>query len=288
MNNEIGIKYTLTGPNGGVAVFNDQTDPNYVGALTEVTGFDNPDVRENADDLVQMDGGIHGDFFYGRRPITMTGLILNPASATERNARSDKLTRAADALRADATLAFTPSGGVPSVMWVRKNQPTRITGAWQKQFQLALVAADPRIYSSALHTSTVSAGTSTPVGRSYDKGYGIDYGPASPVGQALVTNAGTTLTYPVLTITGPASNPQITNMTTGQRISLIYTLADGEQLVVDTLNRTVRLGGTTDRYGAVDFGNTSWWGLVPGVNDIRLASFSSGASLRVDWRDAWL
>lgn len=289
MNNEFGIKYTLTGPDGTSAVFNDQADPNYVGVLTEITGFDSPDVRESADDLVQMDGGIHGDFFYGRRPITMTGLILNPSGLTDRADRAMLVSRASDAMRGDASLVFTPPGGVQSIIWVRRQQPLRITGGWQKQFQLQLVAADPRVYSYALNTAVVMASASSgDVGRAYDKQYDIDYGPAAPSGQVLITNGGSTLTYPVLTITGPATNPQITNMTTGQRISLAYTLVAGEQLVIDTLNRTVKLGGVANRYGAIDFLNTSWWGLVPGVNDLRIASFATGASLRVDWRDAWL
>lgn len=59
---------------------------------------------------------------------------------------------------------------------------------------------------------------------------------------------------------------------------------------MDTLNRTVRLNGTDSRYSAVDFVNTDWWGLLPGTNELRLRYFSSstGAGLRVDWRDAWL
>jgi hypothetical protein len=58
--------------------------------------------------------------------------------------------------------------------------------------------------------------------------------------------------------------------------------------VVDTLNRTVKLGGIADRYGAVDFLNTEWWGLASGNNDLRMGGFGSGASLLVEWRDAWM
>jgi hypothetical protein len=288
---EFGTKYTLTGPSGAVATFNDSTDPNYIGMLTDLSGMDSPEVRENADDLVQMDGGIHGDFFYGRRPITMSGILLNPADASDRNARINKLSAASDAMRGDAVLDWTPSGGVHQFIRVRRQQPLRVSGTWQKEFQVALVAADPRIYSFALNSLTVpAAAATTDFGRAFDSGYDIDYGPAAVNGQALVTNAGTTLSYPILTITGPGSNPSISNLTTGGRVSLLYTLGVGETLVVDTLNRTVMLGGVSSRYGAIDFLNTTWWGLAPGVNDVRLAfsSFSNGASLRVDWRDAWL
>lgn len=288
---EINARYTLTGPDGTVAVFNDQTDPNFIGMLTEVTGLDSPEVRESADDLVQMDGGIHGTFFYGRRPITMTGLILNPASITERNARQLRLSQASSAMRSDATLSWTPSGYPAQQICVRRQQPLRVTGAWQKQFQMQLVAADPRVYSAALNSSTiVTSAASGTAGRTYAKSFNIAYSATPPLGQLLLTNAGNATTFPVLRVYGPGNNPVISNFTTGQQIKLIYTLGAGDWLTVDTLNRTVMLNDATSRYGSIDFINTSWWGMLPGVNDLRIAfdTYVSGSSLNVQWRDAWI
>src|SRR4051812_28353884 len=96
---QYGVKYTLTGPDGTVAVFNDPADANYVGMLdpANCSGFDSADVRENADELVQMDGGIHGDFYFGRRPVTLAGKIFNVATTTERNQKITALQRATNA-----------------------------------------------------------------------------------------------------------------------------------------------------------------------------------------------
>jgi hypothetical protein len=290
---ETGVAYRLENPNGGVAVFNDQVDPDYVGMLTEITGFDSPEVRENADDLVQMDGGIHGDFFYGRRPVTMTGMILNPQSAAERNARADKLSQATDAMRGDATLYWTPSGGVERFLKLRRAQPLRIDGAWQKTFQVAMVAEDPRIYSAEEHIADILSSEVgiTNVGRGYDKQYDIDYGPPISSDSETIDNAGTATMWPIFTLYGGLTNPVILNMTTGEGIYLVYSLGVTETMVIDTLNRTIKLNGDTDRYGALDFARSGWSGLAPGPNDIRLAFDSSsgaGAKLRVSWRDAWL
>lgn len=291
---EIGVKYRLANPyTGGVAVFNDQSDPDYVGMLTEVTGFDSPEVRENSDDLVQMDGGIHGDFYYGRRPITLSGMLLNPASAAQRNERSDKLSQATDAMRADAILYWTPSGGAERFLKLRRHQPLRIEGAWQKTFQVALVAEDPRIYSAEEYLADIMASSVgiTDVGRSYDKSFDIDYGPPVSSGAQNIINHGTATMWPIYTLYGGLTNPVILNLTTGEAIYLTYTLGVGETMVIDTLNRTIKLNGTTDRYGSLDFLRSSWNGLFPGLNDIRLAfdSFNGGAAkLRVSWRDAWL
>lgn len=240
---QFGVKYTLTGPDGATIVFNDPTDPNYVGVLTEITGFDSPEVRENADNIVELDGGVHGNFYYGRRPLTMTALVYGHATTTQRNARLTALQQATNAMRGDCVITWTPDGGEQQFLAVRRQQPLRVSGAWNKEVQLALVAADPRIYSSTLYSNTVFAGTAGGAGgRSYPKKFSFGYGASQVAGQLITTNSGSALTYPILTITGPGQNPAILNNTTGQTIAFNYTLGAGETLVVDTLNRTVLLG----------------------------------------------
>lgn len=295
--------YELVAPDGTRCVFNDPTDPDYVGVMTAISGVDSPEVRESADDLVQFDGGVHGDFFYGRRPMVLEGLIYGHETALERNEKLSRLKRASNAMRGDATLTFTPDGSPPMFALVRRQQPLRIEGAWNKTFQLSLVAADPRFYAAALATSSVMAddqlGGAT--GAGFDQGFDIDFGAAAPTGQLFVSNDGDTETWPVYTIFGPGTGPSITNFTTGTNIAFSYTLSSTEGFIVDTLNRTVQLGTILDadnldpatlvnKYSALDFANTEWGGLVPGSNDLRFNwfSLSAGAKLKVDWRSAWL
>jgi hypothetical protein len=288
---QIDATYVLVGPDGTRAVFNDQTDRDYVGMLKEVTGLDSAEVRESAEDLVQQDGGVHGDFFYGRRPMTFTGIILNPATVDQRNRRMTKLMRASNAMRVDATLSWTLDGGYQQFVRVRRQQPLRITGAWQKEFQLAVVASDPRIYGLEMFSETVGAdAVVSAAGRDYPHDFPVVYGGGAISGQLILENRGNTSTPPVLTVYGPGTNPTITNATTGEAIVLTYELADDEFLTIDTLHRTVTLNNTASRYSAVDFLNTEWWHMAPGLNDIRLgfATSSAGASLNVQWRDAWL
>lgn len=156
---EFGVKYTLTGPDGTIAVFNEPLDANFVGAITEITGLDSPEVRENAENITGQDGGVHGQFFYGRRPITIAGTMYKVASNTDRNEKATKILGASNALRADATLTWTPAGGQEQFVKVRRQQPSRITGGWIKDFQLLLVAADPRIYSVEEQDSGLSTNT---------------------------------------------------------------------------------------------------------------------------------
>lgn len=285
-----GIPYTLTGPDGAIAVFNDDTSPYYVGMLSpESSGLDSADVRENASDQVEADGGIHGNFYYGRRPIVLQGNII-ASSAVERNERIARLKRASNAMREDAILTFEPDGGLESFVKVRRQQPLRITKGWAKEFQLPLVAADPRIYGTTLTTVSAAAGGEPNAGRTYSKAFDFSYGAALAVGQIFITNNGDAESPPIIKVYGPGVNPSLYNATTNETISLVYSLAAGEYLEIDLNARTVLLNGTTNRYSAVDFANTHWWMLQPDQNDIRLGyfSFEPGAKFEISYRDAWI
>jgi hypothetical protein len=246
---QIETKYVLTGPDGTRAVFNDAADPDYIGHLTDVTGMDSPDVRENAEELVQFDGGIHGNFYYGRRPIVLEGLIYDHGDTVTRNSRIARMQRASNAMRGDATLEWAADGSPPTFTNVRRQQPLRVTGGWNKTFQLSLVAADPRIYSTELYSESVDAGsTAGSGGMAFPMGFPLSFGAAVPVGQVFPVNNGNAESFPLYTIYGPGVNPSIVNMTTGSSLVLVGTLGEDDTYIVDTLNRTVLLGqrSTTD------------------------------------------
>jgi hypothetical protein len=286
---EVGIRYSLIGPDGTRASFNDTSDRDFVGYLEEVTGLDGAEVRESSENIVEGDGAIHSDFFYGRRPVTLSGLVDPSVFDSTRNEKVTRLLRACDAMRADATLSWQATGGVPVYLNVRRQNPPRVTGGRVKNFQISLVAADPRIYSEQVYSATVNAGT-------YTGGTGLTSPLISPLqnsldaaGSIVVNNQGSTSSPGILTIFGPITNPRIINGSTGEQLALTYTLAEGDSLAVDVGSRTVTLNGSTNRYSALDFPNSIWWELVPGPNAVRLegSSFTSAASLSIVWRHAW-
>lgn len=102
-------RYQLISPAGIAAVFNDPLDLNYVGMLTEVSGLDSAEVRESADDLVEADGGVHGNFYFGRRPIILNGKVFGHATIQARDVRLDLARRASLALRGDSVLSWKPA-----------------------------------------------------------------------------------------------------------------------------------------------------------------------------------
>lgn len=267
---ETGIKYTLESAEGYEAVFNDPTDPFYVGSLTRVTGLDSPEVRENTAELVEADGGVHGNFWYGRRPVIVEGQIRGD-DATERNERLTRLRRASDAMREDAELTFTPSGSIEQFIAVRRQQPLRLDGGVIKDYQLALVAADPRIYSTAEQAVTVAHSTNQSC-----------------------ENQGSAPTPPVFRVSGPSSGTATgpTVSLGGAEIALPgLSLTSGTWVDIDTKNRTVVDNTGASRYSTVDFVGTSWFDLLPSTNLVRL-DWDSGtltsSTLRITWRDAWV
>lgn len=267
---QYGVKYTLTNKDGVRCVFNDDGDADYVGWLSNITGFDSADVREAADDLVGDDGGVHGSFFFGRRPVVLEGGIDPRPDTIERNIRMTRLQRASNAMRSDATLSWMPDGGVQQEIKVRRQQPLRITGAYNKSFQMSLVASDPRIYSSQVKESIIL--------------------PA--VHNAEVENIGTMDTPPFFSISGPATAIEIHNHTTGQFIvfTAAYSITSTQRLDIDVPTRTVKRENGTNVYSQIDFLNTSWFSLVPGVNNIALhaTGTSANTALTLRWRDAWV
>lgn len=163
--NESGIIYYLYGGGGSTdrVVFNDPTDPDYVGPLTGddgITGLDFAEIIESFAQKTEDDGATHGNFFLGRRPITMTGAIV-PTSSLDRATRLHKLKSVLSSiLRNDGTLYFTPTGGEQVYVNVRAQQPPRFRGKWTKEFFVSLVAADPRFYSFKRKTAYFENGSS--------------------------------------------------------------------------------------------------------------------------------
>lgn len=490
---QYGVKYVLTGMQGdGVrVVFNDPADADYVGVLTNISGLDSPDLRESADDLIGDDGGIHGNFYHGRRPIVLEGMIdnrphaihselvgttvlhenlvpnpswntdtqLNAASSTlirslgtgnpygevthnamtgttsaiyygaaagaigtagipviagqtysarvkswavsysagtitsiqlrirwydsagttitddtlqtstnpglgafisqsgtatapanaayanvltyavvsvsggnlvfrsddallvkeatpptfftggtsptfqepsytrwtgtanlstsqwvavenveftpnrVRNIRMTALQRVTNAMRKDMQMRWQPEGGVEQVLYLRRQQPLRITGAYNKSFQAGLVAADPRIYASAIQETRMNPGV-----------------------QTTVRNNGSIRTQPVATIYGPTTGTmtgiELHNHTTGEYFVFApaYALASGQYIVIDFANKTVTRENGTNIYDQVQFASSVWWQIEPGDNLIELhgTGTTTNANCVLRWQDAWV
>lgn len=291
---EHGLKYVIVGPDGTRAVINDSTDADFVGFIDVdaggIAGLERAGVREVADQLPEADGGVHGRFLYDRLAFSINVLIPPDVGSTSWLNRQARLKRATDAMAADALLQWTPSEAVPVQLPFRQQQPTRISGRRPKAGLVVGVAEDPLVLSQAEHVQAVAAagalvgGFASPLASPLVSG-------APPAGTMVVSNAGNAATWPVVRLDGPMTNPVVTFVEAGAVLALTYNLAAGEYLLIDTnpRRRTIKLGGSANRYSALRFAASRWGPLLPGNNNVRLGldAFSAPAGLQVTWRDAW-
>lgn len=155
-----------------------------------------------------------------------------------------------------------------------------------QQVLVQWVAPDGVSEAAAESSVTVFASPQDEPGFTFDLTFDIDF-PTAP-GRTQVTTDGNAKTYPTLRLYGPAVTPRIENAADlnvagePKRLTFDITVADGDYLEVDVRNRTVLLNGRADksRYYTLDFTESEWWTLLPGLNQIRYFPVSYSGSTR--------
>lgn len=145
---------------------------------------------------------------------------------------------------------------------------------------------DPLIYDDTLNQVQLF-GTQTVTGRTYNRVYNMLYGTGTQTLQ-LCENAGWANTYPIFTILGPATNPLITEINTGNVLSVVYPLQASDVLVIDTNLRSVNLNGVNRR--SLLTNNSTWFSMPPGNNyyQFNASATGTGTSCVVSWRSAYI
>lgn len=160
---------------------------------------------------------------------------------------------------------------------------------------LEFTAADPLIYDSVQSSAGPTGLPSPTAGLTFNATPNFVFG-ASTGGSMSVSNIGNYTTAPVWTITGPMTNPVITDNTTGLFFGVTVTLGTGDVLVIDMGAKTVTLNGTASRANQMLQGST-WFGFPgattanpTGTRSIGLSSSDSApvtGTFTAVWRNAW-
>lgn len=133
------------------------------------------------------------------------------------------------------------------------------------------------IYGSA---TTTSGNISRPVGGGLIIPFTIPaVASGSTGGSVVMTNSGTTTTFPSIDangdggiiLTGPLTNPIISNLTTGKFIEFNYTLASGDYIQIDMDNQLILLNGSSSLISKKTT-MSDWWGLEPGPNLLSIST----------------
>jgi hypothetical protein len=146
---------------------------------------------------------------------------------------------------------------------------------------------DPRIYDAELSSASTSMATPDGTGFTFPLTFPLSFGGAVTGGTFTATNEGEFPAPWQAVIEGPVDDPRIENVTTGQTVGFVGSLAAGETLEIDSDFRSVLLDGTASRYSWLTSGS-QWFELAPGDNQIRLAGSSGSGSMTFTHRSAWI
>jgi Phage tail protein len=250
-------------------------------ALIQADGLDMPVVRTSDVSRPRDTGQFIGIDLLDGRDITLT-LDMTTNGTSLQNATT-----------AFAT-AFVPpaTGQTESLLWmsfpnlpllvcsarVRKRAisidlPWSVDTGFVKAAVVSLHCTDPRVYSGTTAT-TVNLPT-PPGGMTFPATFPLAFGGGSTAGVITCNNTGNIEMRPIITITGPVTNPTVENATTGYSLTFSnpnqtsYTLNSGDQLVIDTDLHQVTYypSGSTSgssRRNWLVYGST-WWDLPAGT-----------------------
>lgn len=257
--------------------------------VKSLVGWTSPAVRPAIADRSGDQGSYQGQFLHGPRAITILGTFIAPDEDSMRDARE----RLAGVTNTLADIPFTVNERFPKYATVRRAGELRMSpiGKLAVEFQIALIAADPRKYSLDLNQFQLSLidPTNNP-GIVFSHTFPVAvWGTAPRSWHLFAMNNGNYPTYPLLVFTGPVLNPRIINLTTGDLTQLNLDIPGGSWVSVDPAARLVLLAGQQSRRSALSR-QSSWWALQPDINEIAFTAdtYTSDSRLTVAWRSAWL
>ena len=265
--------------------------------ITAADGIEGlPTIRNQDDTQGFNDGMFTGRDFLGGRTITLTILTLsgngNSAQANYNLLKAALLptsTYTAFSITNQLQFQLSAASGLRFFNARVRDSKTVITPDFTYGYitsQWTFYCADPRFYDNTQLATTILYSN---LGRTYNRTYPLTYGGGSIAPSAAVNNQGWATTYPIITITGPITNPSVGSTTQGNYITIQGTYAATDTIVVDLAQRLVTVNGTTARNLVA--GGSNWFSAQPGSNSFYLTG--SGYTLGVTaasvaWYNAYI
>lgn len=141
------------------------------------------------------------------------------------------------------------------------------------QYQVTLVAGDPRVYDQASTTTDSSTITNAATGQT-----------------VATTNSGSVPSPPKLRVYGGIQAPVVRLVSGGAGLTFTNTVASGDYMEIDVANRTVKTNGTTNIISGLNAGVSEWFEIPAGSDSVKITGSSlTGGSpkLQVIYRSAW-
>jgi hypothetical protein len=265
--------------------------------VNSVDGLANlPELRAQDVDRGYNDGMFTGRDFLNGRTITVTLNVL----AGNGNSASQNWALFQNALTPVQQL--TSSNGLLQFQLAATDTPKRMTARVRTRVanidpeytygyitaQVTFFSPDPRYYDESVTTTTLTP--TRAFGRTYNRGYNLVYTQAltgAAGSTATVVNGGSGPMPLTITITGPMSSPQITNLTTGQYLQLTYNLSSTDTVTLDMTNNIVLLNGGTARNLLT--GGSQWFTIPANTTQtLFLSAVTATGQASITYRNAWI
>lgn len=229
-----------------------------------------PAIRETKGMNIGMDGGWTSAQFYEPRLVTIKGVIANKDVSvvelrrrqliqilSEKKLRLEFQTEAGNLYELDVVVAGL-------TMPINKI----LTSSY---FKISLRADDPLIYDNTSSTGREAIlNRSTNASSGFPINFPINFQLGDYESRPTINNFGTSTVYPVITVTGELTNPEIVNITTNEYFKINTTISSGSVAVIDTQAHTIVIDGVTSYSDIAD--GSSWIHLQPGNNEFFLTS----------------
>lgn len=286
---------TFTNGNGAVVTFSDTPY-----AITSLAGIDSPALTVQETTAPYQDGATFIDALFQPRDIVIEGAIASAPGdavdiATARRAIQVALTPKAGI----GTLTYTWDGGTWEIDALPLSSPVfpnRVSTDPYQTFQVTFHCPDP-YWRDTSDTSTLVAysggGIEIPAGGIEIDGSGIHIDEWGGIdGQTLAITIAGDVDSPVeIVFRGPAENPKMTNVTTGEFIGLTHTLTAGQSVTINTAfgEKTCELDDGSNAMQYLDLDST-FFQLQPGLNSILFNEDSNdaGSTATVAYRNRYI
>lgn len=261
--------------------------------ITAVDGLGIPTVRTGDNPRPSDYGAYFGRDFIGQRMVTLTVNVTGD-NADETLSNWEALMAFWQLDTPDGSASMPLKFQLPGRPVRRVNGRPRdaapdysIINAGQMSAVLLFGTADPSIFDDIENSDAVGL-ADVGTGRLYPRAFPTAYGAGSAGGIITAVNDGNFPTRPVITITGPCTNPTVENVNTSERMQFVISLQSTDSLVIDIDADTVELNGGS-RYDCVTL-DSDWFSLGPGSTEVHFNAnaFTLGATCSLEWRSAWM
>jgi hypothetical protein len=241
--------------------------------IQSVEGLESlPEIRRQDDNRGYADGMFSGRDFLGGRSIFITFLTLGSGSNTAQENYNTIQSYLLPQTSGTTPLFFMLDGTQQYIDARVRGLRTTLDPNYTYGYivsQVEFFCPDPSYYNANDQTATLLY--SPPTGRIYNRTYNLTYGGGSSVITTTISNTGWATAYPVITINGPITNPQI-----------------GSE--VDLYNKLITLNGVSARNLLT---SGTWFSAPPGNSNFFLTGLAGSTLVNVtkavvEWNSAYI